>query len=101
MTPGEVDAGDRGLVHGDVRLLVEQVAQGMAARRRLQQVGGHLVEQRLERVVVVLVDECDVDIGVLQLPRRADAAEATPEHDHVRAPGGSVIRGPRCPTAGR
>ena len=88
-------------MHRDVRLLVEQVAQGMAARRRLEQVGGHLVQQGLERVVVVLVDQRDVDVGVLQLPRRADATEATPEHQHVRAPGGRVVRAARCPAAGR
>ena len=38
----------------------------MADRRRLEQVGRDLVEQRLEGVVVVLVDEDDVDVGVLR-----------------------------------
>ena len=33
LAPGQVDAGNGGLVDGDVRLLVEQVAQGMADTR--------------------------------------------------------------------
>jgi hypothetical protein len=32
LAPGEVDAGHGGLVDGDVRLLMEQVSQSMAAR---------------------------------------------------------------------
>ena len=51
----------------------------MADRRLLEQVGRDLVEQRLEGVVVVLVDEDDVDVGVLQLARRADPAEPAAE----------------------
>ena len=70
---------------GDVRLLVEQVAQGVADTRRVQEVGGDLVQEGLERVVVVLVDHRDVDGRHVQLPGGADATEATPEHEHVRA----------------
>ena len=51
----------------------------MADGRLLEQVGRDLVEQRLEGVVVVPVDEHDVDIGVLELARRADAGEAAAE----------------------
>ena len=47
----------------------------------LEQIGRDLVEQRLEGVVVVLVDEHDVDVGVLQLAGRADAGEAAAEDE--------------------
>ena len=69
---------------GDVGLLVEEVAQRVPHLGRLQQVGRELVEERLERVVVVLVDEDDVGVGVLQGPGRADAGEAAAEDDDTR-----------------
>jgi hypothetical protein len=81
----EIDRGDRCFVHGGVGLVVEQVAQRVAARRGLQQVGRHLVEQWLERVVVVPVDDRDVDLGVLQLTGGADASEAATQDQDPRA----------------
>jgi len=65
-------------------MVVEQVAEGMADRGRLEEVGRDLVEQRLERVVVVLVHEQDVGVDVLELLDRSDAAEPTPQHDDPR-----------------
>jgi hypothetical protein len=44
--------------------IVEQVAERVADRGRLEEVGRDLVQERLERVVVVLVDEQDVGVGV-------------------------------------
>ena len=44
-----------------------------------------LVEERLERVVVVPVDEHDVGVGVLQLLHGADAGEAAAEDHDARA----------------
>ena len=80
----QVDSGDRVLVDGDVGVLVEEVAQRVPHLGGLQQVGRELVEERLERVVVVLVDEDDIGVGVLQRPGRADAAEAAAEDDDTR-----------------
>ena len=71
-------------MNGDVGVLVEEVAQRVAHLGGLQQVGRELIEERLERVVVVLVDEDDIGIGVLQRPGRADAAEAAAEDDDTR-----------------
>ena len=70
---------------GHVRLVVEEVTERVTDRARLEQVGCDLVEQRLKGVVVVPVDEHDVDVGALQLPRRPDAAEAAAEDEHPRA----------------
>ena len=64
--------------------------------------GRHLVEQRLELVVVVAVEERDVDVVLLGEPlRAADAGEAAADHDtwrcrcvlmaHARLPALGVI----------
>ena len=51
-------------------------------------------KQRLEGVVVVLVDDRDVDLGLLELAGRTHAAEATAEDEHVRTPGLPAGPGP-------
>ena len=80
----QIDAGDRGLLHLDVRLIVEQVAQRVTDRGGLEEIGRDLVQERLERVVVVLVHEQDVGVGVPELLDRSDPAEPTPQHDDPR-----------------
>ena len=75
----EVDARHGRLVDDRVLLAVDQVAQRMANGSRFEQAGCELVQERLERVVVVLVDEHDLGIRVLQLARGADAGEAAAE----------------------
>ena len=62
-------------------MAVQQFADRVADLGRPELVGGDLIEQRLERVVVVLVDDREPDRRVAQLLRRADAAEAGAE-DH-------------------
>ena len=57
----------------------------MADGSRLEEAGRELVQQRLERVVVVLVDEHDVGVGVLQLHRGADPGEASAEDEDAGA----------------
>ena len=63
----------------------------MADRRRLEQVGRDLVQERLEGVEVVLVHEHDVDLGVGERARRADPGEASAEDEHARAGGRGVV----------
>ena len=58
-----------------VRLVVEQVTKRMPDGDRREQVGGNLVQERLERVIVVAVDEHHVDVRLAQLPRSADPGE--------------------------
>jgi hypothetical protein len=57
----------------------------MSDRRGLEQVGGDLVQERLEGVVVVLVDQHDVDIRVLQRQRCAQTCKASPEDQDPRS----------------
>ena len=81
----QVDRGDSCLVNSDVRLLLKEVAQGMSYRGGFEQVGGDLVEERLESVVVVLVDQHDVDVDVLQRFGRAYPGKAPAEDQDARA----------------
>ena len=55
----------------------------MSDRGRLEQAGRELVEERLERVVVVPVDEDDVGIGFLELLCRTDPGESSSEDEHA------------------
>ena len=82
----EIDRRDRVLVNARVRLLVNKVANRVADRRLLEQPRRHLVQERLEGVVVVLVDEDDVDIALLQLLHGADAREAAADDQDAGAP---------------
>ena len=63
-----------------VLLVVEEVAQRMPDLRRLQQSRRDLVEQRLEGVVVVLVDDHDVHVRLLQCSRCPDSRKAAAEY---------------------
>ena len=83
----QVDPGDRRLLHLDVRMVVEQVAERMADRGRLEEVGRDLVQERLERVVVVLVDDEDVGGCILQLLGRSDACEPAAQDQDLRSIG--------------
>ena len=60
---------------------MEEIAERVPDGGRLEEVGRDLVQERLERVVVVLVHEQDVGVGVPELLDRADPAEPTPQHD--------------------
>jgi hypothetical protein len=50
----------------------------------LEQVGSDLIEQRLEGVVVVLVDQHDLGIGLLERPRSSDSRKTSPENEYAR-----------------
>jgi len=65
----------------------------MSHGRLVEQAGRNLVQERLEGVVVVLVDEDDVDVAFLQAPRGSDAREAAAEDEDARAP---AVAGPCC-----
>ena len=80
----QVDRGDTVLVDPRVVLLVEEVADRMADGGLLEEPCGHLVQERLEGVVVVLVDEHDVDVALVQLLGCADPGEAAAEHEDAR-----------------
>ena len=80
---GQIDGADRVLVHHHVRLLVEQVAQRVPDVGRLEQGGRDLVQERLERAVVALVDQHDLRARVLELAHGADAGEPSAEDENA------------------
>jgi len=82
----EVDRGDGCLVDGGVVLVLHEIAERVPDGRRLEQPRRELVQERLEGVVVVLVDEDDVDVRLLQVPRRADPGEAAAEDEDAWTP---------------
>ena len=77
----QVDGRDQVLVDPRVVLVVEKVADRVADGRLLEQARRHLVQQRLERVVVVLVHDDDLDVALLQLLRSADSGKASAEDE--------------------
>ena len=81
----EVDLRHLVLVNPDVLLLVEEVADRMGDRGLVEQARRELIEQRLERVVVVPVHEHDVQIALAQLLGGSDSAEPSPEDHDARA----------------
>src|SRR5262249_39813471 len=50
-----------------------------------QRSGGHLIEQRLEQMVVVPVDQSDVERNPRKGARRRQSPEATTENDDARS----------------
>ena len=61
IAPVQVEAGDLGQLHPDVLVLANHVAQGRRDLAGRDQSGRHLIEQRLEQVVVAPVDQRDLD----------------------------------------
>jgi hypothetical protein len=81
-----IDADDLGHGHGDVLLPAEDLADrgGDVAGREAR--GRHLVEQRLEKMVVLAVDDSDPHRRASQRSRRREAAEPPAQNHHARLP---------------
>ena len=77
----EIDRPRFGEQNLDVPLVAKMRRMGDGDVAGVQGGGGHLVEQRLEQVMVASVDERHLDVGLGQLPRRVEPAEPSP-HDH-------------------
>src|SRR5204863_3735539 len=79
-----VDAGDLGLQHREVAALhlpAQRVADRRADGRRAEARSRHLVQQRLEQVVVGAVDQRDLDVGPGQRAHGLQAAETAADDD--------------------
>jgi hypothetical protein len=80
--PGSrIDVDDVGQQALDVPVVLEDVAQRRRDLPLGQDPGGHLVEQRLEQVVLRAVDERDRGVAAAQRPCREEPAEAAPDDD--------------------
>ena len=80
-----VDVDGLGHEDGRVGATLERRTDRRSAVARRQATSRHLVEQRLEQVVVRAVDERHVDVGVPKLVRGSQTAEPTAD-DHDPAP---------------
>ena len=88
-----IERGDLGELDVHVDVIVEELAQRVGDVARGQLRGRHLVEQRLELVVVVAVDQRDAHVvAVGQAAGAADAGEAAADDDDVQLPLGQVNR---------
>lgn len=82
----EVDGIDFAEDVGDVFLVAEDFADGRGDVRGAEGGGGHLIEQRLEEVVVAAVDESDAGGRVFEGLGGGDAAEAAADDDDAFFP---------------
>ena len=72
--------------HLGVFLLREQRADRKRDLGRRQRRHRHLVEQRLEQVVIGAVDQQNLDVFAAQPTRRGETAETTADDDHALSP---------------
>ena len=70
--------------HGDVGTVGQDGADGLRDIRGGQRAGGHLIEQRLEQMMVGPVNDRDARIGMPKMLAERQAAEARAEHDDVK-----------------
>ena len=64
-------------------MLTQQVTNRMADFGRCQFIGRDLIQQRLERVIVVSIDKCDPDRRVAQMCDCPQTAEAGTQNHHM------------------
>ena len=83
----KVDSGGVGQEDGRVALPAQDVAQGRRDVRGGQPGRGHLVQERLEGVMVVAVHERDAHGRVPQGARGREAGEAPADDDDARSRG--------------
>ena len=81
--PFEIEASHVGQDHVDVLALAQNVPQHRRDGAGREDAGGHLIEQRLEQVVVPPVDERDVDVGRGEQAGRGQAAEPATDDDNA------------------
>ena len=79
-----VDAANLRHQHGGILLLAQDVADRPGDVGRRQRRGRHLVEQRLEAMVVLAVEHGHVDGGARERFRGFEPAEARADDDHLR-----------------
>ena len=91
-TPFNVKAGHLGQKHLHISIVTVDMAQRRGYLARGEDAGGHLVEKRLEEMVVAPVDKRDVDVARSgQQPARGESSKAaTHDYDAVPLPPTSI-----------
>jgi hypothetical protein len=81
---GQIHRLDLGQEHRHVGRASQNRAQGRRDVGRIERGGGHLIEQRLEEVVVAAVEEGDPCRPAREGARRVEPAESPSDDDDVR-----------------
>jgi hypothetical protein len=84
LAPRGVDAGHLTQHHVDVLLAAQNAADRRGDFGRRKSGGCDLIEQRLEQVIVVLVDHRDVEWLAVQCFRRGETTESGSDDDDAR-----------------
>ena len=84
--------------HGYVFLVAQDGPDGLRNIRRRQHRKRHLVQQRLEQVVVAPVDQGHIDGQMRQSFRRVNPAKSAADNDDAR-PDAAACRGRDCAPA--
>ena len=95
-----IDTRDQALAEQHPALTPEQPTNGIGDISGVEPARRDLVEQRLELVVVVLIDHGDIDRSVLQPLRGVEPTEACPDDDDVHTSGHVVNLGAPAPGPG-
>jgi|HubBroStandDraft_4_1064222.scaffolds.fasta_scaffold23502_4 hypothetical protein len=93
----EVDAHQLGADHVDIARPAHDRADWTCDGGWIEEPGRHLVQERLEQVVIVAVDERDTDVDVAQRPGGGETAEpGADDHDVWMCGGDSHQRAARA-----
>ena len=79
----KVEVRDVGLDGPGIALALDHLAQRRRDQALAQQPGGHLVQQRLEQVMVGPVRDDHVSVGLSQRLSRAHTAEPAAYHENL------------------
>ena len=69
--------------HPHILLMLEQAAQRRGNICRRERPGCHLIQQRLEQLMIAPVDQGHIYIGVFQTGGDLQAAKPTPDNHHM------------------
>jgi hypothetical protein len=85
--------------NGHVLLFSKYLAKGRGNIGRRERPGGHLVEQRLKKMVIHAVEQAYLDGRVLERARQAQPAKTTPDDDNFVLPSHLANSRPPRPAA--
>ena len=96
-----VDAGDLGQHHVEILLLDGELPDRCGDLGRCENGSRHLIEQRLENVVVASVDQNDLGVAVPERVRRREPGKASTDDHHALSPPGATAAGTVASARGR
>ena len=89
----QIDVGDFAVDEVSVGLVAQKLTGGRSNLAGGNHAGGYLVQHRLEKVMVLLINQGDLNVSVLQLLNCIEAAEAGADDDYMVASACRAVRG--------